>query len=257
MKVRSCPSAPHQATRSSISFSLTPAQRHGVDLDLEPSGAGRVDSGHHLVEPAPAGDLDEFLGVAGVEGDVHPAHARRIEPFRMARQLAAVGGERQLVECAAPQVAAQALEQLDDALPHQRLAAGDAELAHAQAHERAAQPIELLQRQQLRLGQEAHVLRHAIDTAEVTPVGDRHPQIGDVALEWVDQHGFPLHGRAAAPAPHAVLHTTRGRQISPGEFGHDPGGVNRPARAEGATAVRIGAATRHRGGEEWRIRWFR
>ena len=183
------------------------AQGHGVDLDPEAGGAGRVDARHHLAEPAPARDLGELVGIARVEGDVHPAHARGVEPLRMARQLAAVGGERELVERAASQVAAQALEEADDALAHERLAAGDAELAHAQPHEGAAQAIQLLQRQQLRLGQEAHVLRHAIDAAEVAAIGDGDAKIGDVALERVDQHGFHSAGARRLPGrtPRRIL----------------------------------------------------
>ena len=34
------------------------------------------------------------------------------------------------------------------------------------------------------------MLRHAIEAAEVAPICNRDPQVGDVALEWVDQHGF-------------------------------------------------------------------
>ena len=38
-----------------------------------------------------------------------------------------------------------------------------------------------------RLGQELHVLGHAVDAAEVAAVGDRNPQVGDRARERVDQ----------------------------------------------------------------------
>ena len=38
------------------------------------------------------------------------------------------------------------------------------------------------------LRQERHVLRHAIDAAEVAAIGDRNPQIGDVPPERID-HG--------------------------------------------------------------------
>ena len=50
-----------------------------------------------------------------------------------------------------------------------------------------AEPVELLERQQVLLRQEGHVLRHAIDAAEVAAVGHRDAQIGDVPAERVDQ----------------------------------------------------------------------
>ena len=66
-----------------------------------------------------------------------------------------------------------------DPAPHQRLAAGEPQLAHAARDEGAAQPVELLERQQVGLRQERHVLRHAVDAAEVAAVGHRDAQIGD------------------------------------------------------------------------------
>src|SRR5207253_7573725 len=55
--------------------------------------------------------------------------------------------------------------------------------------EGAAQPVELLQREQVALGQEGHVLGHAIDATEVAPVRDRDAQIADAAPERIDQWG--------------------------------------------------------------------
>ncbi len=83
---------------------------------------------------------------------------------------------------------AERCEQAHDIAPHQRLAAGQAELADAEIDERAAQPVQLLETEQLLLGQEGHVLRHAIDTAEIAAVGDRDPDVADGALEGIDQH---------------------------------------------------------------------
>ena len=67
--------------------------------------------------------------------------------------------------------------------PHQRLAAGDAQLARAEPDEDAAEPLQLLEGQKLLARQEGHVLLHAIDAAEVAAVRDRNAQIGDRAAE--------------------------------------------------------------------------
>ena len=52
-----------------------------------------------------------------------------------------------------------------------------------------AEPVEFLERQHVLLRQERHVLRHAIDAAEVAAVGHRDAQIGDRPAERVDQRG--------------------------------------------------------------------
>ena len=83
------------------------------------------------------------------------------------------------------------LTERHDAAPDQRLAAGEAKLAHAARDEGGAQPVELFQRQNIGLGQEGHVLGHAVDAAEIAAVGDRDAQIGDVAAERIDQRRPP------------------------------------------------------------------
>ena len=73
--------------------------------------------------------------------------------------------------------------------------------SHAQADEGRAEAVELLERQEVRLGQEGHVLGHAVDAAEVAAVGDRDAQVGDRAGEGVDK--LQRHGEKvwrAAPA---------------------------------------------------------
>ena len=64
------------------------------------------------------------------------------------------------------------------------------QLAHAARHEGRAQPVELLQAEHVLLGQEGHVLGHAVDAAEIAAVGHRDAQIGDLPAEPVDQRGM-------------------------------------------------------------------
>ena len=72
-------------------------------------------------------------GVERVERDVDALHAAVGELGAYLGELRAIGGERQLVERAALQMARERAEQAHDVLAHQRLAAGDAELPHALA----------------------------------------------------------------------------------------------------------------------------
>ena len=161
-------------------------QRHRVDLDRQPRIGGGAQAVQHLGQAAPAGDARELGRVQRVQRHIHPAHPGGMKLGGEAGQLAAVGGQGQLVQRAGVQMPAQALEQPHHVAAHQRLAAGDPELAHAARDERAAQPVQFLQGQQVGLGQKGHVFRHAIHTAEIAPVGDRDAQIADVATERVD-----------------------------------------------------------------------
>ncbi len=84
-------------------------------------------------------------------------------------------------------MAAEVAKQREDVAPHQRLAAGDAQLAHAVPNEDGAEPVEFLEREQVALGEEGHVLRHAVDAAEIAAVGHRDAQVGDRPPERVDE----------------------------------------------------------------------
>jgi len=78
------------------------------------------------------------------------------------------------------------LEEAHDVSAYERLAASEAELTHAEAHEGGAKTVHLLDRQHFGFRQESHVLRHAVDAAEIAPVRYRDSQIRDPAAERVD-----------------------------------------------------------------------
>ena len=163
-------------------------QRHRVDADGEAGRLGGEDAVQHLLQLAPAGHGGEGCRVQRVERDVDAADAGGVEVLRHLRELGAVGGERQLLQFAAPSAAAEGADQAQHVLPHQRLAAGQADALDAEADEGAAEAVQLLQAQDLGLGQEGHVLRHAVDAAEVAAIGDRDAEIGDPSAERID-HG--------------------------------------------------------------------
>src|SRR5262249_37681385 len=120
------------------------------------------------------------------------------------------------------------------------VAAGEAKLPHAVRNEGAAQPVEFFERQQVGLGQECHVLRHAIDAAKIATIGHRDAQISDRASERVDQrgtrvlaieceilrvarhHGALLSARASAPASRRSRATEKGG-LSAVSYGNSDG----------------------------------
>ena len=165
---------------------------YGVDLDAQ-AGSGRgPDPLQHLGQAAPPGDCRELVSVQRVQRHVHAPDTDIGQFRRVAGQLAAVGGQGQLVQ-AVPKVTRHVAEKAHDAATDQRLSSGDTQLAHAQADEGGGQAVKLLQRQEVGLGQELHVFRHAIDASEIAAVGDRHPQIGDGAGKRVDQGRVHVH----------------------------------------------------------------
>jgi hypothetical protein len=153
---------------------------------LSPAGLRRIEAAHHLGEVAPAGELAELVRIERVHRHVDPLHADVGQLAGVLGELAAVGGQRQLLEGARSRDGGRAAEQAHDVLAHQRLAAGQAQLPDAAAHEGAAQPLQLLERQHLGLGQEGHVLGHAIDAAEIAAVRHRDAQIGDMPAKRID-----------------------------------------------------------------------
>jgi hypothetical protein len=125
-------------------------------------------------------------GVERVERDVDALDAGILQVPRIFAELAAIGGQRQLVERAGFEMPAQGAEQPHNVAADQWFAPGQTKLFHAEADERARQPVQFLQRQDFRLGQKRHVLRHAIDAAEIAAVGHRYAQIGDGTAKGIN-----------------------------------------------------------------------
>ena len=148
-------------------------QRHGINLDLQPRLLRGLDPGQDLRQAPPARDIGEFLVIERVERDIDPPHPCCKQVVSKARQLAAIGGQRQFLQRATFQMPGHSAEERHDIAPHQRLAARDAQLFHTQPHEGRTHPFKLFQRQKLLLRQEGHAFRHAINTAEIAAIGDR------------------------------------------------------------------------------------
>ena len=161
------------------------------DVDLHrQAGFGRgVDPG----EDARDREVDvvhrpEHLVVERVEADGDARQPRVGERLRLLRQERCVRRQRDV------EVVAERRELRDQHLevaPEERLAAGDAELLHAELDEHARDALDLLEREELTPRQEAVVvpedlLRHAVDAAEVAAVGDRDPEIANRPAEGVE-----------------------------------------------------------------------
>src|SRR5918997_1372177 len=104
------------------------AHGDGVDLDgRERRLEGRHQRAPDLLEVVAAGDKAELLGLEGVQGDVNPVEPGLDEAFEVLLEQVAVARHGHLVETEVLEPA----DELDDAAPDERLAAGDADLVDA------------------------------------------------------------------------------------------------------------------------------
>ena len=119
--------------------------------------------------------------------------------------------------------ARQHLDQLFEIAAQQRLAAGQPDLAHAQVDEDPGDARDFLERQQLGVGQECvvaaeHLLRHAIDAAEIAAIGDRDAQVAHAAAARVRA---PVPALATPALPRARTRRARPRDATADSPGSD------------------------------------
>jgi hypothetical protein len=155
------------------------AHGDGVDLDRRER---RLEGGHQgapdLLEVVAAGDKAELLGLEGVQGDVDPVETGLDEPVEVLLEQVAVARHGHLVEAEVLQPA----DELDDAAPHERLAAGDADLVDAELQAGLGEEEHLFEGEDVALVLELYVLGHAVLAAEVAPVRDGDAQVVHLAL---------------------------------------------------------------------------
>ena len=158
-----------------------------------PSAAGCTDAGQHVVvSVGHAGDAGEAVGIDGVHADGDAAQAGILERLRHIGQQMAVGGERdvEFVAIGGAQLG-QLADEIDHALAQQRLAAGDADFLDSKSDQHARH-AQIVGKRQIAV-ERALVPGAAVNTLVVAAVGDRDPQIGDGAAEFVgERHSFSI-----------------------------------------------------------------
>ena len=110
-------------------------------------------------------------------------------------ELRAIGGQRQFAQRARLEVTRELADQRHQVSADERLAAGQPDLTGPTRDEGAAQALQLLERQEIALRQELHILRHAVDAAKIAAIGDRNADIIDMPAVRVDQRRTRFRGR--------------------------------------------------------------
>src|SRR5579875_3748251 len=145
-----------------------------VDLDRGEAGVDRMlDPVEHIVDAAePPAHAREHLRIEAVEANGDAMQARRLELRGMAREQNPVGRERHVLDAGDGR---EVPDEVGKVRAQQRLATGQAELAHAEPDEKAREPHDLVEGQPLRRLQKPVAVvvllaRHAVRTAEVAAV---------------------------------------------------------------------------------------
>src|SRR4029078_2499679 len=136
-----------------------------------------------------------------VEADVESGEAGFFESLGLLFEQDAIGGESNVkdhLDC----------RQADDEVGHtrtnQRFAAGEAKLVHAKRGGDADEAFDFFEGEDITTGEEPHIfIRHAVEAANVTAVGDTNPQTGVDAAEGIDKR-FAIHLRLRPGCTHSV-----------------------------------------------------
>jgi len=154
------------------------AHQHGVELDaLEPGASCGVQSIERVAKLSDACDAAELFRVECIQTDIQAVESGLFQCFRVFREPRPVRRHGKLLHTLD---AAQTAYQLIYAAPHERFAAGQAHLGHAERHRRADDFFQLLEGENGAVRQARHaVFAHAVHAAAVAQVGHRKPQIFD------------------------------------------------------------------------------
>ena len=165
------------------------ADGDAVDLDRPQLGVplGLGEPRQDAVERVAAGDLGEADVRERVQRDVDASQPGRDERAREPVEQDAVGREREVTHAGRRR---EHPHELGQVAAHERLAAGQPDLVDAHRGHDGDEALDLLEGEQLGLGQPRQALGgHAVAAAEVAAVGDRDAQAADRAAPAVLQRG--------------------------------------------------------------------
>ena len=160
---------PVQAPRARISSSFTPPISTAFSLMRVKPALRAASRPASVSESEPMRVIFGIFGVERVKADVQPVETGAFQTLCVLGQPCPVRRHRKLADTLD---GAQTAHQLIDAAPHERLAAGQPHLAHAERHRRADDLLDLLERQHRLVRQLGDALRaHAVHAAAAAQIG--------------------------------------------------------------------------------------
>jgi len=152
-----------------------------VDLHWREAGTQRcMNAREYLVlATEAAAHAAKHIVIEAVEAHGHALQSVRLELGRVPCEQYTVGGQGHVIDAGYRREIA---DEIGEVGAQQRLTAGQADLAHAEAHEQACETRDFLERQPLARFEELVVLvkglaRHAIRTAEIAAIHHRDAQV--------------------------------------------------------------------------------
>lgn len=190
----------------------------GIELDrAEPRGLGGFDPGPDLFEGAAAHDLGDVFWVEGVEVHVDAPEAGTAEPRRQFRQQDPVCRHGDVHDS---RNARDALDDFEQVGSQRWLAAGQPDLAEADARRGRHDALDLLGAEGVGRGCVRRAgLRHAVDAAQITAVGEGNPEIVDLPVESIARHALALPDPVFKGAQQLALARNSGRTSISGRPG--------------------------------------
>ncbi len=165
---------------------VVPPDDHCVEFDRQqPGGLGLHDAVPHVLHVAPAGEALELRGIERINRDVDALKPSLGEGPRQLFEQQAVGRHRERAHAGNVSHPAHDLHHVR---AHGRLAAGQPELMEAHLGEQPDEQQQLVVLHQLFAGPELHILRHAVDAAQVAPIGQTDAEVVDIASKAVKGH---------------------------------------------------------------------
>ena len=161
----------------------------------------------------PPRERPEALRTQGVEADRDPVEAGLPECRGLAGEQDAVARHREIVD---GRDGRQQADQVRQVSAEQGLPAREPNLVDAKLGEDLHEPLDLLERQEIRSPEPCVLLlRHAVLAAEVAPVRHRHPEVPERAPEGVAEVRAGRRRHGLHYAADAAVEAHRGQRASP------------------------------------------
>ncbi len=158
-------------------------------VDLEAGREHAMRSGEavfHFVERVDAREREEAIAAQRVEAHGDASEPGRLQPVDLIREQDAVRRQREIAKAG---LRRHHRDERRQVAAEQRLAAGEANLVHAEADEDVDKAADLLEMQHVLARQPGVVvLRHAVFAAQVAAVGDRQAQVAQRTAEAIGEH---------------------------------------------------------------------
>ncbi|MNO85311.1 hypothetical protein D3C76_766820 [compost metagenome] len=164
---------------------VVPAQRHHVQLDLQPGGLRLGQPLQHRRQVAATGDAAETVGIQGIQGNVQPAYAAFEQQRQLARDQLAVAGQADVRQAETADAVQEGIELGTD----QRFAAGDTQpldtgrldqIGHGTCHGLGGKFV--------LGGDQTLAVRHAVGAGVVAGGGQADAQVAEAPALAIDDH---------------------------------------------------------------------